>query len=369
MVEVLKYPCVNHVQACEKLYDFENNAIFVWSKETCIGDEVFCQFYASRGKRAIYFSTYCDEITAAYRQANPESAPFLTDKTFISCMMSWIINQGIDYRSIDAICPFCGHNPEVLACDGVTVGVKVKRLLNLEDITSSEKKEVKNPLHRRNTRILFSGTSSSAKTGRKYAMQFCEYILNIGKKKKQQKGKEEAEQNSFNHCEDSRDKLLQLIDSFTSRAFLKGFFDEDYPLELSKVIANLLKALNGTASLCNFFPRKDRLWLHETFENLKDSTLSDLERHFSMKKLHSFRVQFNEVMKVSTRHQKQTEMASFFQFLIKKTEEIHKKDTQMPDDPEVVAAYDPTRGVSYNFTPHRGQIRNLPKYKIQGNIQ
>ena len=362
MVEVMKYPCVNHVQACEKLYDFESNAIFVWSKETCFGDEVFCQFYASRGKRAIYFSTYCDEITIAYRQANPESAPFVTDKTFISCMMSWIINQGIDYRSIEAICPFCGHYPEVLACDGVTVGVKVKRLLNLEDIASSEKKEVKPTLHRRNTRILFSGSSERAKKRRKYALEFCDYILS---NKKQQKRKEE---NSFNPCESTGNGVLEWIDDYKSKAFLKAFFHEEHPAELSKVIANLLKALNGTASLCNFFPKKDLSWLYETFENLKDATLSDLERHFSMKKLHSFRVQFNEVMKVATRYQKQSDMASFFQFLLQKTEQIHKNDTQMPDDPEIVATYDPTKGVSYNFTPHGGQIRRLPKYKIQGNM-
>ena len=59
----------------------------------------------------------------------------------------------------------------------------------------------------------------------------------------------------------------------------------------------------------------------------------------------------------------------FFQFLLQKTEDIHKNDTQMPDDPEILDAYDPTRGVSYNFTPHGGQIRNLPKYKIQGDTQ
>ena len=232
-----------------------------------------------------------------------------------------------------------------------------------------KKKEIKSSLHRRNTRILFSGLTERKKAARKYALKFCEYILNIGKNKKQQKGKEETEQNSFNYCESTRDYILASIDNYTVRTFLKAFFDEDYPIELSKVIANLLKVLNGTASLCNFFPRKDRLWLHETFETLKDTTLSDLERHFCMKRLHSFRVQFNEVMKVATRHQKQKEMASFFQFLLQKTEDIHKNDTQMPDDPEILDAYDPTRGVSYNFTPHGGQIRNLPKYKIQGDTQ
>ena len=369
IVEVIKYDCQNQEKACEKLYDFENNAIFVWSKETCIGDEVFCQFFSGRGKRAIYFNTYCHEMTEAYRDSNINSSKFLHHQTFISCMMSWIINQGIDYRSIDAICPFCGHNPEVLACDGVSVGVNLKRLTRLEDITSSEKKEVKPFVHRRNTRILFSGTKERDKAERKYVLGFCDHILDTVKTKKKSKKNEETENNGFNHCDRTRTDILQKIDDLPSKAFLKGFFDEQYPMELSKVMAKFLKALNGTASLINFFPTKDRTWLYEVFENLKIETLSDTELHFNMKKLHSFRIQFNEIMKVASRHQKQKEMASFFQFLIQKTEEIHKNDSSLkPDEPEVVDAYDPTTGISYNFTPHGGQIRKLPKYKVQGTF-
>lgn len=365
----MKYECPNFEKACEKLYDFESNAIFVWSKETCIGDEVFCQFFSSRTKRAIYFATYCYEMTMVYRDTDITSSKFLHHQTFTSCLMSWIINQGIDYRSIDAICPFCGHDPEVLACDGVSVGVNVKRLTKLEDITSSEKKEIKRSLHRRNNRILFTGTSELEKAERKYALKFCDYIINLGKQKKKQREKHETENNGFDHCERTRNGILNRIDHLASKVLLKSFFEEEYPLEFSKVIAKFLKALNGTASLLNFFPIKDRSWLHEVFENLQITTLSDIELHFNMKKLHAFRVQFNEIMKIAIRHQKQSEMASFFQFLIRKTEEIHKNDSSTaPDDPGIVDAYNPTKGVSYNFTPHGGQIRKLPIYKIQGTF-
>ena len=98
MVEIFKFVCPNNAKACEKTYDFENDALFVWSKETCVGDEIFCQFFACRGKREIYFYTYCYEMTESYRDSNITSSPFLSAKTFISCTMSWIINQGIDYR-------------------------------------------------------------------------------------------------------------------------------------------------------------------------------------------------------------------------------------------------------------------------------
>ena len=167
---------------CEKKYDFEANAIFVWSKDICVADEVFTQFFACRGRREIYFATYVYEMNENYRDGNITSAEFLSCPTFVSCVMSWIINQDIDFRSQDSICPFCGHNPEVLACDGVYVGVSLKYLTDMQSIAAPEKLEVKELLHRRFTRTLVRGVSQSMTQLRSFLQSFCKSILDLGRK-------------------------------------------------------------------------------------------------------------------------------------------------------------------------------------------
>ena len=280
-------------------------------------------------------------------------------------------------RSLDAICPFCGHNPEVLACDGVAVGVSLKFLTKHKSISAAGKHEIKEPLHRRNTRILISGLDKREQLNRQFLHQYCDSILDIGKKNKdkdsgkrglrrKQKVNDEEKPGFFN-SEITQNEILESFTDLSAKAFMKAFFEQNYPLELLKAIANLLKALNGTASLFNFLPLKDRSWLMATFEALKDKTISDSEKHAHMKKLHGFRVQFSTLMKIADRHQHAKGMASFFQFLITRTNEIHSNDfMHKPDDPSIVDTYDPTTGVSYNFTPHGGQIRELPQYEMDG---
>jgi hypothetical protein len=157
MADVYKFECKNQNPRCTKTYDFEKNAIFVWSNKICIGDEIFCQYFSCRGKRDIYFATYCYEMDEVYRDSNISSAPFVSRQTFTRCLMSWIVNQDIDFRSIDAICPQCGYEPDVLVCDGVSVGVRIRNITRLNDVTSADKHQIKPFLHRRNTRLLFSG--------------------------------------------------------------------------------------------------------------------------------------------------------------------------------------------------------------------
>ena len=178
--------CPNDIKGCEKHFNYENEALFVWTKGTCVADEVFCQFFACRGKREIYFNTFCHEMTEGYKDSYTTSKPFLSCKTFISCMMSWIINQGIDYRAVESICTFCGHYPEVLSCDGVAVGVKLKYLTRLPNITAPEKQEIKKSVHRRNDRVFITGQEKRDIEHRQFLVQFCNSIIAIGKKSSKQ---------------------------------------------------------------------------------------------------------------------------------------------------------------------------------------
>lgn len=356
---------------CEKGYDFEHNAIFVWTKGTCVADEVFTQFFACRGKREIHFSSFVHEMSEAYKDSEITSAEFLSCNIFTSCVMSWIINLDIDFRSDHAVCTFCGHNPEVLACDGVYVGVKLKYLTKLEDINATEKLEEKPVLHRRFDRTLIRGTTDTMKDYRSFLITYCKNIISLGKKNTLEVDKPATEdvKNTIPNSDLFQNKFLTTIQDHRWRTVLKSLFDQEYPLELAKTIAQLIINLNGTAALTNFFPLKDRQWLLETFSSLQDTTLSELETYKALKKIKEFRTQFAGIMKTALRYDRGTEIASFFKYLIETTTEIHSRDHLfMPDEPSIVDAYDPSKGVAYHFTEHGGQIRKLPKYEMEGKI-
>ena len=121
-----------------------------------MGDEVFALFFANRGRVETPFGTFVDFMTKSYRFPRPSIAPFMTCPTFISCVMSWIINLDIDYRAVDSVCTVCGHNPEALACDGVYVGVSMKYKKPVQ-IEKAENDDVKPSLHLRYTRTLIKG--------------------------------------------------------------------------------------------------------------------------------------------------------------------------------------------------------------------
>ena len=368
IVDVMMYQCVNREKNCDKRYDFEKNAIFVWTKNTCVADEIFCQFFACRGKREIHFSSFVHEMTETYKDSNITSADFLSLHIFISCVMSWIINLDVDFRSDCAVCPYCGHNPDVLACDGVYVGVKVKYLTNLKDITAPEKLEMKPNLHRRFTRTLING-DDKMKDHRLYLISYCKHVLSLGKRK--QADPKENPETIFPNSDFLQNDLLKITSDHRCKTVFKRLFDQEYPLELAKTVAQLILNLNGTAALTNFFPLKDRQWLLETFSSLQDpSTLSELEIYKAIKKIKEFRTQFAGIIKTALRFDRINEIASFFKYLIEKTNEIHSRDHLfMPDEPSIVEPYDPTTGIAYHFTEHGAQIRKQPKYAMEGNIK
>ena len=208
--------------------------------------------------------------------------------------------------------------------------------------------------------MLIDGTDERGKEHRKFLLEFCDSIIAIGKQKKESDKAPCFSEIVKNH-------ILDRFSDFAAKSLIKDFFDQNQPIDLAKATARLLKALNRTASLFNFFPKKDREWLLGTFEALKDKTLSEVDTHALMKKIHNFRVQFCEILKIAARYQKTTQFASFFQYLIHRTNEIHKNDSSTAaEEPQIVDAYDPRKGVSYNFTSHGGQIRKLPKYSMEG---
>lgn len=369
IVALISVECQNNQHECRKTVNFHEKSIFQWSKDIAIGDEVFHHFYESAGKREVFFRSFCEDLSISYRYPYKESAPFVSSHTFISCMMSWIINLNIDYRSLEAIDPYCCHEPEVLACDGVHVGVAKRFMRNLKDISKPEKPQVKDSRHRRFDRTLIRGKTPRISALRTYMKSFCEDILTSNRSKSRQTTTKKEPNQPFERNEGYEHLLLSEMSDYRCKLIFRHLFEKVYPYELAKCLSSLIIALNKQAALLNFLPFKDHTWLIEAFEGLKLQTISDSNRHDIMCKLEEFRVQFARIMATAHRHQRIEEVSNFFLYLIEETIKTHEFDNvDLPDNPSLVDKYDPASGIAYYFTPHGGQVRKTPNYSIEGKF-
>ena len=370
IAEVMQFRCPNRMEECNRYFSFEDDAIFVWSTDICIADEIFHRLLISRGKRESFLATFCYEMTTEYQLLYAKSAPFVSCAVFIDCLFSWIINWDIDYRGLDAIDPWCQYNPKRLGCDGVHVGVALKFLSKFKPITDNDKPDTKSCRHRRFDRTLLQGTSERHRRLRTYLNNYCTSVLGSRGKVKDKTTARNKEKNKhksaekFQRCALTENEIINLNNDFRFKKIFHGIFDKVYQKELLKKMVSLVWTFSKSAALLAFFPWDKILTFKNIFENYKTSNPNFEELNNSLQDL---RVQFADVMTSAIRHHKTEEIADFFLYVIDEIVRIHTDDQNvMPDQPENVAPYNPSQGTAYYFTSHGNQIRRTPNYQMDG---
>lgn len=381
LIQLKRYRCVNDKKECIKRYDFSRDGIFQWSSEICIADEVFYLFLAARGLHENFLSSFCTERTKRYLNFNISSAKFVGNNTFVSCFFGWIANWHIDFRAAPGIDELCGHNPEVLACDGVHVGVAVRFLAKSTPITKNEINEVK-PIHqRRYDRVFLPGTTPQARKTRNYVIDFCKYTILNYKKEPMKSTCDENPENSFTDDDSEENMPLSNRDTQFEINFISGIQDDrlkiiisklfkmEYQEKLLKKLARLILALTSGAPLIGFFPWNDINKLKNIFSSLK---VDKENKRTHMEKLEDIRVQYSDLMECAYQAYDVDDIADFFVYLLDETEKmhlIHSTETTNEDNvPEHVAPFDPSSGTCYYFTPHGAQVRKTPMYEMDGKL-
>ena len=323
----MKHVCENNRPECDKHYDFSQDGIFLWTKDTCIGDEVFYSFLEARGLHEEFLSSFCKERTEQYRYCCPKSASFLSEDTFIACFFAWIANWDIDFRGTEAIDPFCGHNPEVLACDGVHVGVAVRFMAKSKPITKSELPHTKPIGARRFDRVLLPGNSDADKKRRNYIRSYCRYDILKEKKPTAEESSEESdaeEDTGFRQVSEYEDKLLEKLSDSRLKTFISRVLLKQYDDKLLKKCARIILALTSGAALISFFPWSDIQGLENVFNLIKTDKYN---MHQHLETLESYRVQYADIIQCSRKSYMDDEIADFFLFLLETTRKMHTSDT------------------------------------------
>ena len=370
----MKHICANNRRECDKSYDFSQDGTFLWTKETCIGDEVFYSFLEARGLHEEFLSSFCKERTEQYRYCCPKSASFLSEDTFIACFFAWIANWDIDFRGTDSIDPFCRHNPEVLACDGVHVGVAVRFMGKCTPITKSETPVIKPIGARRFDRVLLPGSSDADKKRRNYIRSYCRYGILKEKNSKAEESDDESdveEDTGFRQVSEYEDKLLEkLLDprlkTFISRVLLKQYDDR-----LMKKCARLILALTSGAALISFFPWSDIQRLEHVFNLIKTDKYN---MHDHLDTLESYRVQYADIIQCARKFYMDDEIADFFLYLLETTRRMHTSD-MLHSNPIQLQHQEPSRsfdGQRQQLTPSKsfeGQGQPIPSQWFDGQQQ
>lgn len=130
----------------------QEQSIFFITENVGVCEEVLWDFTTLVVKSRISFSGFCKEKTRIYQTTNPQSAPFVSHKTFIPCFFAWVRAMQLDFRK--EIDPYCLYSMKVIACDGTKVGVSVKHQNNESLCTKPTCEEVKRSKHRKMYRCL-----------------------------------------------------------------------------------------------------------------------------------------------------------------------------------------------------------------------
>jgi hypothetical protein len=134
-------------------YTGERHGIYLLSSDTAVGEELAWDFLAAVRAGRQSFTAYCKEVTRRYVTTHHESTSFISRVSFVKWFFCWLANMKIDFRK--EVDPWCGHDPDVLACDGTHIGVSMRHMNVDPAITESDRRDVVEPKHKRYNTVLF----------------------------------------------------------------------------------------------------------------------------------------------------------------------------------------------------------------------
>ena len=108
---VYKYVCSNK-KCARSAYSDNSNGIHFWSTKICAVQSIAWEFVHFVEDMKCSFTAFRNQMTRRYKNAYPNSAPFMSTKVFVKWFISWICCHKIDFR--ESIDPWCKYEPTVL---------------------------------------------------------------------------------------------------------------------------------------------------------------------------------------------------------------------------------------------------------------
>ena len=369
--------CEVHELTCSKghtiRYNGREDHIFFNSPSLGIGEELFWDFHGWMDYGKLSFTKFCQQKNDQYKSTNPNSAPFVSNHTFIELFFSWIARMGIDFRQ--EVDPWCGHDPAVLACDGTHIGVSLK-LSNLRvPITKPELQDQKpEALHQINhrcflpyphfdkdrfkTKKAYNDHCQAIKAARTHLLLICCRIL---KEKYDLVEDEQAER-----VGDSALVAVLKNSSVVVRTFVNMLIKKELHPTVMKPSAQLLKMLlKQDAALSQFFPLRFHNHLEECLEAVQ---ASDPRAETLIQGVNLYGMEIAAMLKACQTSNTDF-VVNFLREMMNSVIKVHSEDRPVAPANPIPGTYNPPSGIAYYFTEHGQQLREMPNYIVNDSEQ
>ena len=324
--------------------------IFFFTYQTCAGDEIGWDFISAVKASKISFTGFCNQMTRMYQTTHKEAKSFMAVKTFIGWFFSWLSAFKIDFRK--HVDPFCGYNPDILACDGTHIGVSLKHLKLDDPVTKAESQNEVPNVHNRESRRLFQNRDVQ-----QHIRYMCKKYLNlIPEDKMLTDGEEHAL---------TVEVLNRVAMEAPLKLFLQPFLHPILPEEMLKAEAEFLFQLSGDQPIISVIPFCSLELLRKICDKLDQGENCTKELGL-MRKYNS---QVSDLIWLALQNSSQNYIVQFLTYLMEKLECVHYPDPVPTQIEEMPNTYDPRTGTAYYFTESGNKIRRMPNYEMTRKSQ
>ena len=324
--------------------------IFFFSHQTCAGDEIGWDFISAVKSSKISFTGFCNQMTRMYQTTHKDAKPFMAVKTFIGWFFSWLSAFKIDFRK--HVDPYCGYDPEILACDGTHIGVSLKHLKLDDPVTKPESDHVVPNVHNRESRRLFQNRDNQ-----QHIRYMCKKYL---KMIPEEKMLTDAEEYTL-----TVEVLNRLGLETPLKLFLQPFLHPILPEEMLKAAAEFLFQLSGDQPIISVIPFQ----AVELLKTICDKLDKDENCTKEIGWMRKYNSQVSDLIWLSLQNGSRNYIVQFLNYLMEKMECVHYPDPQPTPVEEMPNTYDPRTGTAYYFTESGNKVRKLPEYEMTRKSQ
>ena len=320
--------------------------IYFSTTVTCAGDEIGWDFITDVLKKRTCFSAFCAEMSIKYQTNNPMAAPFMSTKTFISYFFGWLSNMNIDFRKeIDLE---CGYQPQILACDGIHIGVSIKHMKLENPITKNDVPTQLSPKHQ-----LLQRTMIAQNETRAHLQYFCNKFLGKLKPRDVLSQQEEVCRREFLTAINTRADICN---------FVTMFLDKQVPNEMLMEMAKLLHMFSGDACMSSVFPFEGNPYITTACTAI---STNNLQPHI-MDKLQEYNKEVVCLLHPSQIHECVDAITCFMLCIISEIDKIHHDNRSAEQAQPIHGSYYPPGGIAYYFLPSGEQLCKMSDFTVNG---
>ena len=349
-VEYFNLQCQQGICAIPFTESAEQKCVFMFTKNTCIGDEIAWDFVSMVMTTKCSFTGYCNEMTRRYQTNSFMSAPFMSPNTFVQVFFGWMAAHKTDFRKV--VDPWCKYAPKMLACDGTHIGVSMRHM-KIDPIEQPNIDAVYAARHQRNDRVLIPDKGSRL---------FLRYLCMRQMNKKIKASEILTPAVEYAKSQEFLEKIAAEADPAVYE-LLRVFVNKTVHAELIDVLARLFFLMSGDAALSSVLPFLSHDLIEECIEDMEGNGHVPPDKS---KKVETFCMEIAQLMLTSARHGFADTAMEFCKYLLQKIKTVHNRNRPVPDVEEIPGTYDPRRGTAYYFTESGNQLRKMPVYSVSG---